>query len=314
MSRNHITYEERVKIEAYRANGQTNGEIANLLDRHRSTIGRELKRNGRRYAAKTAEKRRLTLRKKVNQHLHKIIAGSSLARYIDDGLRKYWSPEQIMGRYRKDHPRSVSVCHETIYRYIYEEKPELKTFLRCRQGRYRRRYGMKKMDIRREEAKKKRIDKRPAIVEARSRLGDLEGDTIVGAEKTVHALTHVDRKSGRLYLDKVDHATAEEVHKITVQRLKHIPKKKRHTITYDNGVQFQEHEATARDLDVDIYFAFPYHSWERGSNENVNGLVRQFLPKGTPFKDVSRRQFHHIETLINSRPRKRHGYLTPLEI
>lgn len=314
MSLHHITYEERVKIEAFRTNGHSNGEIANFLDRHRSTIGRELKRNGRRYAAKTAEKRRRTLRKKTNQNLRKIVAGSPLALYIDAALKKYWSPEQAMGRYRKDHPHAVSACHETVYRYIYEQKPELKAFLRCRKGRYRRRYGMKKMDMRREEAKKKRIDTRPVIVERRDRLGDLEGDTIVGGEKTVHALTHVDRKSGRLYLDKVDHATAEEVRKITVRRLKRIPKKNRHTITYDNGVQFQEHEATARDLGVDIYFAFPYHSWERGSNENVNGLVRQFLPKGTPFKDVSRRQFHHIESLINARPRKRHGYLTPLEI
>lgn len=314
MSYQHITYQERVKIEAWKEAGNTNGDMAKFLGRSRSTIGRELSRNKNRYRADRAEKQRKTIRQEANQRLRKIIPGSAMEKWIGEGINKYWSPEQTIGRKRRENPEAASVCHETIYRYIYKFKPEWKEFLRCRKGRYRRRYGTKKMDKRREEAKKKRIDMRPAIVETRSRIGDWEGDTIVGAKMSEHILTHVDRKSGFMLADKVEHATAENVRKITTRRFKKIPKKKRHTVTYDNGSTFEEHAALERDLGIDVYFAYPYHSWERGTNENANGLLRQFVPKGSSFHDISQRKLNGHLRIINTRPRKRHDYLTPQEI
>jgi len=310
----HITREERVKIEAWKRSGESNGNIAKFLGRHCSTIGRELNRNKQKYRAVPAEHRRIEVRKTANASRKKIIAGSDLAKYIEERLRKYWSPEQIVGRMKRECPDEPGICHETIYKYIRKEKPELEKYLRCRKGRYRRRYGTKIREKRREEAKKKRIDMRPDIAKERLRIGDWEGDTIVGKEKTKHILTHVDRKSGLLLADKVEQATAEQVRKITTRRFKRIAKKNYHTITYDNGIQFNEHQALERDLNIDIYFAHPYHSWERGTNENTNGLLRQFIPKGSYFERISKRKLDRYVKLINTRPRKRHDYLTPQEI
>lgn len=318
MPKYHITREERVKIEAWKVSGETNGAIAKYLGRHRSTIGRELGRNkalGKtRYKGITADHIRLERRSGANQGLRKLVPESGLTKKIEEGIKKYWSPEQVVGRMRREHPRGSSVCHETVYRYIRRAKPELKQYLRCRKGNYRRRYGTGIREKRREEAKKKRIDTRPKIIEKRSRLGDLEGDTIVGSEKTEHIQTLVDRKSGKLYADKLETATAEKTRKATTVRFKKLPKKKCLTITYDNGSLFAEHEALERDLQISVYFAYPYHSWERGTNENTNGLLRQFVPKGSPFKDVTQTKLNHFVKLINTRPRKRHGYLTPLEV
>lgn len=318
MPKYHITREERIQIEAWKVAGETNGAIAKYLGRHRSTIGNELKRNmapgKKKYKGVTADHLRLERRNEANQTHRKIIPGSSLAETVEEGIKKYWSPEQVAGRMRRKNSKGSFVCHETVYRYIYDEKPDLKKYLRCRKGKYRRRYGTKQREIRREDAKKKRIDTRPIIIEKRKRLGDLEGDTIVGAEKTEHIQTLVDRKSGKLYADKLGHATAEVTRKATTSRFKRLSKKKCLTITYDNGSLFSEHEALERDLNINVYFAYPYHSWERGTNENTNGLLRQFLPKGSPFKDVTQTKLNHFVRLINTRPRKRHNYLTPLEV
>lgn len=314
MPNNHITRDERVKIEAWKQAGESNKEIGRLLGRECSTIGRELKRNGKTYSAKNAEKRRISVRRTANEERRKIIVGSELAKQVEDGIKKYWSPEQVSGRMRREDPNGISVCHETIYKFILKQKPELKKFLRSQKGKYRRRYGTGIREKRREEAKKKRIDVRPEIVETRSRVGDWEGDTIVGKEKTKHILTHVERKSGLLLADKLDRATAEQARKITTRRFKKIAKKKRFTITYDNGIQFSEHEALERDLDIFVCFAFSYHSWERGTNENTNGLLRQFVPKGSPFQHVTQQKLDRYVKLINTRPRKRHDYLTPLEV
>lgn len=314
MPYNHITHEERVKIEAWKEAEETNGDIARLLGRSSSTIGGELKRTVGTYNARQAQRRCIETRKTANAEPRKIIADSPLAKYIERRIRKYWSPEQIVGRRDKEKPQEVQVFHETIYTYIYKVKPELKRFLRCRKGKYLRRYGTKIREKRREEAKKKRIDMRPEIVEQRNRIGDWEGDTVVGQEKVQHILTHVDRKSGLLLADKVEKAAAENIRKITVRRFQKIAKEKYLTIIYDNGVQFAEHKALEQDLDIDVYFAYPYHSWERGTNENTNGLLRQFVPKGSCFQGVTQQQLDRYIKLINSRPRKRLGYRTPLEV
>ena len=315
----HITLEERIKIETLRKEGYRKNEIAVCLKRHRSTIGRELEKNfegvGGVYRAKQAQKRKKMVREKANVTLRKLKPGGALSIYIEKKMKCYWSPEQIAGRLKKKHRGKTVISHETIYQYIYHHQRDLLCFLRHGHKRhYRRRYGTKLREKRREEAKKKRIDERPKIVETRSRIGDWEGDTIVGGEKTVHLLTHADRKSGLLLLNKLSTATAEHTRRVVTQLFSKIPKHKRHTITYDNGTQFSQHEALSRDIKTDIYFAHPYHSWERGTNENVNGLVRQFFPKRSFFKQITSAQIRHLELLINTRPRKRLGYSTPQEV
>ena len=180
----HITLEERIKIETLRKEGYGKNEIAVCLGRHRSTIGRELERNfegvGGMYRAKQAQKRKRVVREKANAILKKLESGNALATYVEKKMRCYWSPEQIAGRLKKQHRGKTVISHETVYQYIYHNKRDLLCFLRHGRTRhYRRRHVTKLRENLREEAKKKRIDERPEIVETRSRIGDWEGDTIV---------------------------------------------------------------------------------------------------------------------------------------
>lgn len=183
-----------------------------------------------------------------------------------------------------------------------------------KKGNYRRKYGTKIRELEREKLNKKNISLRPQIVEQRSRLGDFEGDTIVGLEKNIHILTHVDRKSGYLIARLLKTATAEETRDQTLISFESIPKSKLRTITYDNGVQFSKHQDTEQKLNTEIYFANPYHSWERSTNENTNGLLRYYYPKKTPFKDLTQKQLDKTVEQINDRPKKRLNYLTPKEV
>ena len=314
----HFNREERIRLAALKQAGLSNKEIARELRRDKTTIGRELQRNWsvakKKYLPGAAQELYEQRRSAANQQFHKIIPDSELEKYIVKKLKKYWSPQQIAGRIKRKKLFKTTIIHETIYQHIYHDKPELKKYLRCTKGKYRRRYGTKIREKQREEAKKKRIDERPAVVESRQRIGDWEGDTIVGGEKTIHILTHADRKSGLLMADKASDVTAPAIRRLTVERFNKLPKKKRQTITYDNGVQFAEHETTERDLNIPIYFAYPYHSWERGTNENTNGLLRQFFPKKSAFKHVTQQHLDRIVKLINTRPRKRHNYATPEEV
>jgi transposase, IS30 family len=253
-----------------------------------------------------------------------------------------WSPQQIAGRIKVDweklhkpsssslqQPLEYQVTHETIYKWLYslgsdKEDPnykddlELKTkltlTLRYNKGKYRRRHGTRQRRKECEEMKKNRIDTRPQEVETRERIGDWEGDTIVGGEKSQHILTHVDRRSGYLMADKLDHATAIETQLKTLARFRLLPDDKKHSLTYDNGVQFSLHQGTEQKSGIPIFFAYPYHSWERGTNENTNGLLRQYYPKGSMFNHITQPQLDQTVNLINNRPRKRLNYLTPYEV
>ena len=317
MSYKHFSRDERLGLATLKRAGLKQKDIARQLHRHPSTISRELGRgavrNKSNYHVIAAEQRKTAKRIKANQRFRKIENNEQLIRYVAGKLGLYWSPQQIAGRLELEFGFAI-LCHETIYQYIYKQQPELKKYLRCRKGKYRRRAATESRLKRLEESKKKRIDRRPMIVEQRERLGDWEGDTVLGKEKTIKILTHVERKSGLLLADKLNTTTAEVVKLKTIQRFKGIPRDKKHTITYDNGSEFAEHELTGRCTELDIYFAYPYHSWERGSNENANGLLRQFFPKDTYFAKITQKQIEAATELINHRPRKRHGYLTPTEI
>lgn len=319
MSYSHLTADDRAKLEAWLAADFSNGEIARRLACHVSTVGRELVRNGEPrsvwYQAKLAEKLSQSRRREANHQVHsKLLPNSELAIHVEKKLRDHWSPEQISGRLKLDQARKT-VSHERIYVWLYKERRDLIPLLRhSKKRRYRRRNGTKLREKRREEAKKRRIDTRPESIEARRELGHWEGDTIVGKEKTERILTHVERKSRFTCADKIRRSTAIAIREASVKRFIQFPQKKRRTITYDNGTEFSEHQQTERDAKTTIYFAYPYHSWERGTNENTNGLLREFFPKGSAFKHVTQRDLDRAVRFLNTRPRKCLGYLTPSEV
>jgi transposase, IS30 family len=321
-----LTKEERIEISSYLKAGLTQSKIAYHLNKSKSTVSREITRNKdpvtNEYKYSLAH--RLTKQRKIsaNKLRCKITTDSKLEKYIKTHLKLNWSPEQIAGRIREKKENGKlkyivnTPAYQTIYNHIYLHLPDMKQYLRIIgvKGKYRRKYGTKIREQLREEGKKKRIDTRPDIINTRSRIGDWEGDTIVGAEKTTHILTHVDRKSGYLIADKVEMATAESVQILTINSLKKLPKTKVKSITYDNGVQFSKYEDTEQKLNISIYFAFPYHSWERGTNENTNGLIRKYYPKKTQFNNITQKDLDKTVKLINNRPRKRLNYLTPHEV
>ena len=236
-----------------------------------------------------------------------------MRKYIIKKLKKYWSPEQIAGRWNKYHKRK-HIGKDTIYKYTYEKRKDLVKYLRCQKGKYRHRYGTRIREKQREALKKRRIDERPDIINQRTRIGDWEGDTIIGKDRKPAILTHVERKSGLIFGDKMERATAETTRQKTVKRFKRISRNKKYTITYDNGSIFSEHDTTEEQTGITIYFANAYCSWERGTNENANGLLRQFFPKKSLFATITQGDIQKAVRLINNRPRKRLNYSTPYEI
>ena len=319
MSYRHITSEQRAVLAALIRAKTQQKKIAAELKKHRTTIWRERTRNAGsdlRYRATHAKQKTATRRYLANQRFRRLNDDPALQRYIIRKIKLYWSPEEIAGRLRTIHGRTI-IHHQTIYTFIYEKHPYLTRYLRCQKGKFRRRRGTKKRAKAREEAKKRRINTRPQIVDQRTRLGDWEGDTVVGPRGDKSALlTYVERKSGFLLADKLVRALAALTRTATVQRFNRLPPWLRRTCTYDNGSEFAEHERTEIALKHKtlIYFAHPYHSWERGTNENTNGLLRQFFPKKKSLATVTQAHLDRVVHLINNRPRKRLHYLTPSEV
>lgn len=315
----YFTKETRIELAALKRAKHTPRECALELGMNKSSVTRELARNSDDdgiYSGAAAHKRYLFKRKSAKQRFKKIENDKILRAYVRRRLRERDSPEQIAGRISlKKNYQNIS--HEAIYQWIFSEAPGLKSRLRRigKKGKYRRRRGTKIREKYREEGKIKRIDTRPDIVETRQRIGDYEGDTMVGRDKTKRLITNVERKSGYGMINKLDTVSMEKMHDTLKKRFSKIPKSKRHTYTYDNGIELgKEDKALERKLGMDVYRAYPYHSWERGSNENFNGLVRDFFPKGTDFANISERDVRRVERNLNNRPRKRLGYLTPREV
>jgi IS30 family transposase len=316
MSFTHLTSTDRARIAALKRAGLNQVEIARQLGKHHSTIGRELRRNktGRStYNARTAGQKAASRRLAANQHFRKLLPGSGLANYVVRRLKRYWSPEQIAGRLRYETGRGI-VSLGTIYAYILAH-PSLKQYLRCLKP-YRRHWGTKKREQIRDTANRRWIDDRPQAANDRTRIGDWEGDTVVGKAGRDRLLTYTDRLSGKAQALKVPggDGLAEAIANRTVAWFQKLPKAKRHTLTYDNGTEFSQHEYVEDHAALPVYFAHPYHSWERGTNENTNGLYRQFFPKKTDLDAVSQRDVDRATHLLNTRPRKRHQYRTPDEV
>ena len=313
MSHTQLTLKQRFQLETLLGTGWLQKNIAYHIDVAPSTICREISLfGGGAYDARSAHSQSNKRRKTGKRKTKVLLKNEQVHTYVEEKLKDDWSPEQIAGRGKTE--CEGMVCHETIYQFIYEEKPEWKKYLRQKKGKYRRRHGTKEREKKREDAKKQRIDTRPEVIEKRQRIGDWEGDTIVGGEKTTGILTHVERKSGFLMANLFLRKNAVLIKEKTIESFLKISDDKKFSITYDNGTEFSEHELTARLTGLIIYFAYPYHSWERGTNENTNGLLRQYFPKKMMFAKLTQKDVDAAVESINNRPRKRLGYLTPYEV
>jgi len=306
----HFTFCEREILYRLLKAKKPKAEIARLMGRSRSTIYREMKRNtgGCGYrpkqAQRKADERRLGCRREPK------MSDPKLKSSVTRRLKQAWSPDQIARRLRRDargNPRK-RVSHQTIYAWIEQEAPELRSHLR-RGGK--RRSGPEK---RGQLAGCVSIGGRPKAVDARRRFGDWEGDTVVSPGRRSGLVTMVDRKSGYIRIRKTNSLKSEVTRQAARRCLHDLPESLRRTMTLDNGKEFAEHERLAEDLDLDIYFAEPYASWQRGANEHANGLLRQFFPKGTDFAQISHQAVARAEKLLNERPRKRLDYRTPQEV
>jgi len=302
MNYTHITQAERYQIYALNKAGISQSRIAGQLNRNPSTISRELRRNKglKGYRPKQAQIKAAT-RKAINAHK---IADETW-QVVRDKLHDEWSPEQIGNH--------VNISHESIYQWVYRDKSkagDLWKRLRC-QKKNRKRYG--KIDRRGNLIDRRSIDDRPEIVTTRQRLGDWEADTIIGKNHKQAIVSLVERKSGFTLIQKVERKTSEAVGRAMMALLRPF-KNKVLTITSDNGREFAGHKEVATAVSADFYFAHPYSSWERGTNENTNGLIRQYFPKNRDFTTIEN---HEIETTmrkLNHRPRKRLGFKTPHEV
>lgn len=284
---------------------------------HRSSVSNEVKHYTDEdgvYRGAHAHKKHLKNRKSAKQADRKIENDRKLRRHIVRKLKLWWSPEQIAGRLKMMTGRTI-ICHETIYAWIYEKRSDLIVCLRHQKSKYRKKRGSWARIEHNKAMKIKRITERPSIVENRVRIGDWEGDTIVGKEKTERILTYVERKSGYAMAEKLDRVTAEIVEQKTEACFKYIPRHSRHTLTRDNGPEFGDYDRTLeKRMSMEVFRATPYHSWERGTNENWNGLARQFFPKGTYFATIMNTDVQRAVRMLNDRPRKRLGYKTPREV
>lgn len=314
-----FTKKTRIELGALLKAKHTPKECALELGFNKSSITREMMNNSGEdgvYRGAQAHKKYLERRKEAKRKSRKIENNKNLKKHIKKRLEKRDSPEQIAGRLKQEEAK-VTVCHETIYQWIFSEEPSLKTNLRRvgRKGKYRRKRGTKQREKARELAKIKRIDTRPTIVEERSRIGDFEGDTVVGKNTSDRFLTAVDRRSGYGMMDLILSATSDKLREKLALRFRSLPKEKRHTYTYDNGREIGLDDIDLeKKIGMEVFRAYPYHSWERGCNENYNGLVRDFFPKRTDFATLSLSDVKRVERILNNRPRKRLGYLTPREV
>lgn len=310
MKYHQLTQEERYNIYALKKAGFSNVGIAKELKRDRATIGRELERNkGQKgYRPKQAE----ALAKEREQSKKRRNIGEETISYIQEKIKLKWSPEQISGRIKREGISSVS--HETIYKYLEEDKKEggeLYLNLRHKNKPYKKRYGSN--DKRGQIPNRRSIEERPSIVEDKTRIGDVEIDLVIGKHHKQAIVTVVDRKSKFTLIQKISSKKALEVKEALISMMRPF-KDKIHTITSDNGKEFAKHEAIAKALDSDFFFCHPYSSWERGLNENTNGLIRQFFPKGSEFTHITKEQIIEVQNNLNYRPRKTLGYKTPAEV
>jgi len=314
MAYQQLTLEERSMIYGFCKAGFSNNQIAQELGRHKSTIGREFKRNKgmKGYRPKQANE----IAKERKQTANKAIKWTPKCEYIIVTLlEKNWSPEQISNRLKLKKDGNICISHQRIYQFIGEDKASggtLYTHLRQGNKKRRKKYG-KSTSKRGQITNRVSINDRPAHIDKRLECGHWEGDTITGKNHKGAMITLVERKYGFSIIEKVESKKSEHVAAKIIEAMSKY-KDKVKTLTFDNGLEFAEHEAIAKALDCTIYFAQPYSSWQRGTNENTNGLFRQYFPKGSDFDTYSKTDVMYAMESLNNRPRKRLGFFTPNEL
>ena len=308
MKYNQLTPQERYAISSYRKTGLSVYQMANEMGRHRSTIYREINRHLRQgaYRPSDAVTKALTRRSKARRGFQYSVEELKLVERL---IRCKWSPEQVSGSLKRY--ALMSISHETIYKYIWWDKAQggtLFKFLRQYSKKRRKRY--RAYDSRGQLSGKRHISERPDIVNKRSRIGDWEVDTVLGAADKHCILTLVERKTGYTLIGKLKNRTKKELNRVAIKMINEH-KEKMLTITADNGTEFHGYSELEKTTAVVFYFASAYHSWERGTNENTNGLIRQYLPKRKSMAKLTQNDCNKIAYDLNLRPRKRLQYNTP---
>ena len=313
----HLTLLERDKITTMLYERKSFGEIALALGRSKSTLSREIKRNAspeyQCYLSHRAHGRSEERRKQSGSRPR--LKNKQIVSFVTAELQEGWSPEQIAGRLPKERP-GLTISHEAIYQYIYHPKNPSRLEMI---GHLRRAHRKRKMKGIGRKVRKTKIPNRISIeqrspsVETREQIGHWEGDSLVSRKSLVALNSLVERKSRLLKLTKLPRKSSSDTVSAVVMRLKALPPEARRTLTMDNGTENAGHQEMTAKIGVQCYFAHPYASWERGTNENTNGLIRWYLPKGTDFNTITTEQIAKIESLLNNRPRKCLGFKTPLE-
>lgn len=289
--------------------GHSQTEIANYIGVHKSTVSREMNRNQGKRGYRYKQAHMLALDRRRGKVKSRIDGATWL--FIESLIKNEWSPEQIHGWMNDS--MGISVSHEWIYQYILNDKQkggDLYIHLRCKRKR-KKRYGSN--DRRGQIKNRVSIDERPVIVEQRSRIGDWEVDTIIGKGHKQAIVTLTERKSGLTLIQKVDRRTKENTGQ-AIKELLYSIMDRVHTITSDNGKEFANHLQISEYLECGFYFAHPYSSWERGTNENTNGLIRQYFPKDRDFRTISDDEIVKVMKKLNNRPRKRLGFKAPNQV
>jgi IS30 family transposase len=318
----HLTKQTRIELGVLLRAGVSLRKAATLLGVHHSSLSRELQRNKARgkqahlsgYHARDAHLQTRTRRLQANQHFRKILPGSKLEALLATKIAQHkWAPEQCSG-WLRTFRRSLYVCAQTIYDWIYLFRRDLLKYLHCLKGKYRRtRQARFRKEKRAELASARNIARRPRHIEARKTYGHWEGDTVHGKGKTGYIATYVERKSGYLVAQLLTPKQFSSLGfaEATASCLNQLPARYRKTLTLDNGPEMKSSEQIERTTGAKVYYANPYHSWERGTNENTNGLLRYFFPKQSSFAALTQTDVDQAVRLLNTRPRKRLNWRTP---
>jgi len=311
-----LTSGDRYTLAALKRQGFSIAAIAADMGRHRSTIYRELKRNGCfvydvAYRPSKAQERANGRRSRSRRNTHYCHKDFRLIRIL---LRNKFSPKQAIGHIRRYKLMDRIPSHEVIYQYIWRDKSIGGNLWKClRQSAKKRRKRYNAYDSRGRLANKRHISERPISVEGRRYFGHWEIDTVIGKGSKDCIVTLVERKTGFVQIGKLANRTTAQLNKRTTKLINRMQSAYK-TITADNGTEFNQYQEIENNTQVKFYFANPYHSWERGSNENMNGLIRQYLPKGSSMKNLTQQQCDRIADQINNRPRERFNFKTPLEM
>jgi IS30 family transposase len=310
MAHHHFTREDRVLLVKLKTSGLSTTSCARILGFHPSSVYRELQRGAAPtaigYDVRVARKRNKRLRTAANQQHRKLFRHQ--AERITTLIRHYYSPDQA--------GKAVGLSHATVYRWLWAQSQAFLASMRpfLRHPKLRRKYGTKRREHQRELLKKRWIDERPTTVNERLFYGHWEGDTVHGNRHSGYLVTLVERKSGYALVGLIPKATKTQFRRCVERLLEPLPSHLKRSLTLDNGSEMADYEILERQANMPVYFAHPYHSWERGSNENLNGLLRQFFPKTRDFRTITKQELDLAVKLLNTRPRKRHGYVSPCEL